>query len=598
MPTITLQDLENAAADAAHIASIATSPSLSATDRLGTSKMTLAGAINAISGITVRGAWVTSTAYATKDVFSNSGTWYVCLVAHTSGSFGTDLAAGKFVVYQGVTSADLSASGGSALVGFLQAGTGAVARTAQAKARDWISVKDFGALGNGSNDDTAEIQLAIDYAATLGGGTVFFPAGSYKISSALAVTSKAIQLIGASMYSTSILKTGADCSSVVFSDAASDVCAVEQLRFAPFGGVTQTSGFVINFSISGALGTRISRVLMEDIYSAIGCDLAPLSVNDVIVSDCELLRCVKYGLYMKGALNWMVENCIVSMTNGAANTFALVLDGNAEGCFFKNSYFLGGEHVFRSTGNNKENRFTNVAFDGGSVSTSCVYDSASKRNHFLGCWASTQATGGRGIVIDSTSVVGFRWTDGEIVGIAQHGIEVSAAGDFHIIGGRICNWGIAAAGTYSGITVAANAATRFSIKDVVFAQDADLSGNSWNGININTGTYAHYDVTGNFGIGLTGALIADTGTCSTARVMDNAGFNPKGASAVTVTASPMTYTAGHSPETLYIKGGTVSSVAQGGQTLYTATDKSVHLGPNEAVVITYSSAPTISVQKH
>ena len=90
---------------------------------------------------------------------------------------------------------------------------------------------------------------------------------------------------------------------------------------------------------------------------------------------------------------------------------------------------------------NKENRFTNVAFDGGSVSTSCVYDSASKRNHFLGCWASTQATGGRGIVIDSTDVVGFRWTDGEIVGIAQHGVQVSAAGDFHIIGGRICNWG-------------------------------------------------------------------------------------------------------------------------------------------------------------
>jgi hypothetical protein len=42
---------------------------------------------------------------------------------------------------------DLSASSGSSLVGFLQAGTGAVARTVQAKDRDIVSVKDFGAVG-------------------------------------------------------------------------------------------------------------------------------------------------------------------------------------------------------------------------------------------------------------------------------------------------------------------------------------------------------------------------------------------------------------------------------------------------------------------
>lgn len=44
-----------------------------------------------------------------------------------------------------------------------------------------ISVKDFGAVGDGSTDDTTAIQSAID-AAEAGGVSVFFPAGDYRVS--------------------------------------------------------------------------------------------------------------------------------------------------------------------------------------------------------------------------------------------------------------------------------------------------------------------------------------------------------------------------------------------------------------------------------
>jgi hypothetical protein len=43
------------------------------------------------------------------------------------------------------------------------------------------NVKDFGATGDGSTDDTAAIQAAVDAAIAAGGGTVYFPAGTYSI---------------------------------------------------------------------------------------------------------------------------------------------------------------------------------------------------------------------------------------------------------------------------------------------------------------------------------------------------------------------------------------------------------------------------------
>jgi hypothetical protein len=69
---------------------------------------------------------------------------------------------------------------GSELVGFLQSGTGATTRTTQAKLRDMVSVRDFGAVGDGAANDSAAIQAAIDYLAGLGGGVLFFPRGRYK----------------------------------------------------------------------------------------------------------------------------------------------------------------------------------------------------------------------------------------------------------------------------------------------------------------------------------------------------------------------------------------------------------------------------------
>lgn len=63
---------------------------------------------------------------------------------------------------------------------FVQAGTNAVTRSVQDKARDRLSVKDFGAVGNGSTNDTTAVQNAINAGSTLG-KDVYFPAGTYMV---------------------------------------------------------------------------------------------------------------------------------------------------------------------------------------------------------------------------------------------------------------------------------------------------------------------------------------------------------------------------------------------------------------------------------
>lgn len=50
--------------------------------------------------VEAKGAWLTATEYVVNDVVTDTGVVYLCVVAHTSGTFTTDLAAGKWIPYQ------------------------------------------------------------------------------------------------------------------------------------------------------------------------------------------------------------------------------------------------------------------------------------------------------------------------------------------------------------------------------------------------------------------------------------------------------------------------------------------------------------------
>lgn len=80
------------------------------------------------------------------------------------------------------TKDDIPGGLSSDAVTFLQDGTGADERTVQSKLRDVVSVKDFGAVGNGIADDTAAVHEAFNYAVA-NQREVYFPAGTYRVTS-------------------------------------------------------------------------------------------------------------------------------------------------------------------------------------------------------------------------------------------------------------------------------------------------------------------------------------------------------------------------------------------------------------------------------
>jgi len=84
-------------------------------------------------------------------------------------------------------------TGGTMTGPLIYTATGSSApRSAQDRAAVVANVLDFGALGDNSTDDTAAIRAAVSVIRTSGGGTLFFPAGSYRTSAPVLLPSNTL----------------------------------------------------------------------------------------------------------------------------------------------------------------------------------------------------------------------------------------------------------------------------------------------------------------------------------------------------------------------------------------------------------------------
>ena len=95
---------------------------------------------------------------------------------------------------ESITNTQVSTTAGisATKLSFTQSGASAVARTVSSKLNETVSVKDFGAVGDGTTNDTAAIQAAINSTT----GVVYFPEGQYLVKGSGFTIAKPIKIQG------------------------------------------------------------------------------------------------------------------------------------------------------------------------------------------------------------------------------------------------------------------------------------------------------------------------------------------------------------------------------------------------------------------
>lgn len=224
----------------------------------------------------------------------------------------------------GVTASQLSASNGSSLIGFIQSGVGAATRTVQSKLRDIVSVKDFGAVGDGVADDTVAIQAALDASSV-----VYMPKGVYMISAAINVPGQT-RLYGDGINRTVIRATA---SGAKLSNTANrhDNIRLEDFQFD--GNNIAIVG--ITLGVPGSIG----------VLSASSADLL-LRVN--------VAQCTNTGLVMNYCQYMLVSECIFNGTTGGYGAYINECGHvSIQDCLFYSNttgLFIGGDQYSTNPG--------------------------------------------------------------------------------------------------------------------------------------------------------------------------------------------------------------------------------------------------------
>lgn len=228
----------------------------------------------------------------------------------------------------------LGSSVGSALVGFVQGGTGAVTRTVQDKLREvWVSVKDYGAVGDGTTDDTLAIQRAINYVMPTG-GTIYFPAGTYKTTDTLSMINpdnsrkSGIYFVGQGRQSTKLLPylankpalkirgvptTGPVNTTFYWGGGLKDMVIDGTNSTGTSDGIDLLGVYYFDIDDCYVYKWRHGIIQRNDLVVDPNPDFTSTTIN---IRNTWIFYCTGIGIYQTGGISpfgWLIESCSIGL---------------------------------------------------------------------------------------------------------------------------------------------------------------------------------------------------------------------------------------------------------------------------------------------
>lgn len=473
--------------------------------------------------------------------------------------------------------------------------TGSIARTAQAKFSDIVSVKDFGAVGNGVADDTAAIQAAItSFTGGLTGVGLYFPKGIYVTSSTLIIGDKQNMYMVGEGVNTTVIKPTISVP-VVFS----------------FGSSSTANQGISGMKILCSAGNSNTAVRVQNcqnfFFNGMGIDGANIGliVDSGVIhfySNFFINNSINTGIQINGGNDQFFRDGVLSSVGGPQPTTAGIVC-TSTGAFWMDSVDAISQKVgflLAPTGSSEIDWLfiSNCAFDSGSsdgIQFAPGSGALIKGCTFTGCWTSTNDYGvnikNTGGTIDGVRFIGHRSFNNAKSGYV---VGTTNAQNIFFTGCDASGNSASSSGTYSGFDIGADV-SEFSIIGCRSGQQADFSNTQSRGILINPGTSTNYTLSDNDVRGNVTNTLLDLGTGTTKIIKGNLGYNPIGTTSITVTSSPFTYT-NNTGDTIsiFVTGGTVSDIALSGNTVGAATNAVVAVPQQSSLVVTYSVAPTMT----
>jgi len=394
-----------------------------------------------------------------------------------------------------------------------------------------FNVKAYGAVGNGSTDDTDAIQAAM--AAATSGGIIYFPPGTYIISETLNITANNIAFIGAGAGATTI-KTASGSEEIGMLTIGNGTDTIAHITVAKilFKSVSQqTANQAIK--LQKAFKTWLYNLRIENQYNALyvfnstetffrDSDIRD-TANDAVIWESDLNS--GYDLYINNVVadNPDVDNSGNGISWLGGENFVI------QNCDFL--HFDIGMHVHPSSSHQcRFGFFINAEFDFASNNNMTITNTNGGDIiglTFTNTWTGTATN--YGVLIDDNSggeLQGIRFIGHKSFHNGLAGFRLAGGQDIHLLGCDVIGNSQTSSNTRSGIEITSGIGSNISIIGCKSGNGYQQGNTQSYGINIDgSHTYSKINISNcDLSENTNGSINLNSAEISSGKIFNNVGY--------------------------------------------------------------------------